>query len=42
MLTGANVQDSLVFAALIDGIPPIKRPRKRPAKRHADKGYDRR
>ena len=40
MLTGANVHDSLVFAALIDGIPPIKRPRKRPAKLHADKGYD--
>ena len=40
MLTGANVHDSLVFAALIDGIPPTKRPRKRPAKLHADKGYD--
>jgi transposase len=40
MLTGANVHDSLVFAALIDGSPPIKRPRKRPAKLHADKGSD--
>ena len=44
MLTAANVHDSLVFEALIDGIPSIKRPRgrprKRPAKLQADKGYD--
>lgn len=43
-LTAANVHDSTVFESLIDGIPPIKRPRgrprKRPAKPHADKGYD--
>jgi transposase len=44
LLTGANRHDSVVFTALIDAIPPIKRPsgqrRKRPAKLHADKGYD--
>jgi len=43
-LTGANVHDSTVFEALLDAIPPIKRPsgrrRKRPAKVHADKAYD--
>lgn len=44
MLTGANQHESTVFAALLDGIPPIKRPRGRPRKRpdklHADKAYD--
>ena len=44
LLTGANRHDSLVFDALIDAVPPIKRPsgqrRKRPTKLHADKGYD--
>ena len=43
-LTAANVHDSVVFAELVDAIPPIKRPRgrprKRPVKLHADKGYD--
>jgi transposase len=43
-LTGANRHDSTVFEALLDAIPPIKRPRgrprKRPAKLHADKAYD--
>jgi transposase len=44
LLSGANRHDSMVFATLIDAIPPIKTPsgqrRKRPAKLHADKGYD--
>ena len=43
-VTGANRHDSVVFAALVDGIPPITRPsgqrRRRPAKVHADKAYD--
>jgi hypothetical protein len=41
-LTGANTLDSLVFADLLDDIPPIRQPnghrRKRPANLHADKG----
>jgi transposase len=44
MLTGANQHESTVFEALLDRIPPIKRPhgrpRTRPAKLHADKAYD--
>ena len=44
LLTGANAHDSTVFEELVDGIPPIKRPRgrprRRPAKLHADKAYD--
>ena len=44
MLTAANVNDSMVFEELVDGIEPIKRPRGRPRKRpeklHADKAYD--
>jgi transposase len=43
-LTAANVHDSTVFEALVEAIPPIKRPRGRPRQRplklHADKGYD--
>jgi transposase len=43
-LTAANVHDSTVFEALVEAIPPIRRPRgrprQRPAKLHADKGYD--
>jgi transposase len=43
-LTAANCPDPRVFAALIDGIRPIKRPRGRPRQRpdkvHADKAYD--
>jgi transposase len=43
-LTGANRHDSVPFEALIDAVPPIRRPagqrRKRPAKLHADKAYD--
>ena len=44
LLTGAKRHDSVVFADLIDAIPPIRQPngrrRKRPHKLHADKGYD--
>jgi transposase len=42
--TPANRHDSKVVVALVDAIPPIKRPRgrprKRPAKLHADKASD--
>jgi transposase len=44
LLTGANRHDSVVFAELLDAVPPTKTPagrrRKRPDKVHADKGYD--
>lgn len=44
LLTGTNRHDSVAFEALIDAIPPIKRPRghrrRRPAKLHADKADD--
>ena len=44
LLTGANRQESVVFAQLLDAVPAIKQPngrrRKRPDKLHADKGYD--
>jgi transposase len=44
LLTAANCPAGNVFAALIDRIRPIKRPRGRPRKRpdklHADKAYD--
>jgi IS5 family transposase len=40
----ANAHDSTLLEAVMDAIPPIKRPsgqrRRRPAKLHADKGYD--
>jgi len=43
-LTAANRPDQTVFAALLESVAPIKRPRgrprRRPAKLHADKGYD--
>jgi len=42
--TGANVHDSEMAIALVDGIPPIKQPRGRPRKRPdealADRAYD--
>jgi len=45
LLTPANVNDSMVFDAVLDAIPPLKRrtggrPQRRPLKVHADKGYD--
>jgi transposase len=44
LLTGANRHDSVVFADVLDAVPPITTPsgqrRKRPAKLHADKAYD--
>lgn len=46
LLTAANVNDSVVFEALLAAIPPIHqsqgRPRHRPAKLYADKAYDKR
>jgi transposase len=44
LLTGANRHDSVVFAEVLDAVPPIKTPagqrRKRPDTLHADKAYD--
>ena len=44
ILSGANRHDSIVFADLLDAVPPIQQPnrrrRKRPQKLHADKAYD--
>jgi transposase len=46
LVTGANTNDSLVFAALLDDLPPVRTPgggrRCRPDKCHADKAYDHR
>jgi transposase len=46
-LSAANVHDSKLLEALVDAVPPIRRPvgqpgrpRRRPAKLHGDKGYD--
>lgn len=43
-ITGAKRQESIVFAQMVDGIPPTRTPsgqrRKRPKKLHADKAYD--
>jgi transposase len=43
-LSTANTADVLTVPALLDAIPPIRRPlgrpRRRPAKLHADKAYD--
>ena len=43
-VTAANVNDTTIFEAVMDDIPPVRAPtgrrRTRPAKVHADKGYD--
>jgi transposase len=43
-VTAANVNDTTMFQALLDDVPPIRRPsgrrRTRPGKVHADKAYD--
>ena len=44
MVTAANVNDTTMFQAVVDDIPPVRTPsgrrRTRPGKVHADKGYD--
>ena len=44
VVTAANVNDTTVFQAVVDDIPPVRTPagrrRTRPAAVHADKGYD--
>ena len=44
VVTAANVNDTTMFQAVVDDIPPIRTPsgrrRTRPGKVHADKGYD--
>jgi transposase len=44
VVTAANVNDTTMFQAVVEDIPPIRTPagrrRTRPAKVHADKGYD--
>jgi transposase len=46
LVTAANTNDGLVFAALLDDIPAVRTPagrrRRRPDKCHADKAYDQR
>ena len=46
LLSGANVNDSLLFEVLIDEVPPVRTPagrrRCRPERVYADKGYDHR
>ena len=46
VLTAANANDSTMFEAVLDDIPPIRMPtgrrRRRPTKVHADKAYDHR
>src|ERR671913_274450 len=46
LVTGANTNDSLVFEALLEDLPPVRTPagqrRRRPDKCHADKAYDNR
>ena len=46
-LSGANRHDSMMLAATLDAVPPVRsgkrgRPRRRPRKLHADKAYDNR
>jgi transposase len=44
VVTAANVNDTTMFQAVVDDVPPVRAPagrrRTRPAKVHADKGYD--
>jgi transposase len=44
LISPANRNDHLLLEAVLDAIPPIRRPRgrprRRPAKLHADKAYD--
>ncbi|HEV2922312.1 MAG TPA: IS5 family transposase [Actinomycetota bacterium] len=44
VVTAANVNDTTMFQAIVEDIPPVRTPagrrRTRPAKVHADKGYD--
>jgi hypothetical protein len=44
VVTAANVNDTSMFQAVVEDIPPVRTPagrrRTRPAKVHADKGYD--
>jgi len=44
VVTAANVNDTILFQAVVEDIPPIRTPagrrRTRPVKVHADKGYD--
>jgi len=46
VVTAANINDTTLFQAVVEDIPPIRTPagrrRTRPAKVHADKGYARR
>lgn len=46
LLSGANMNDSVPLAALLDHVPLVQgrrgRPRRRPRKLHADKAYDHR
>jgi IS5 family transposase len=43
-VTAANVNDTTMFEAVVDGVPAVRTPsgrrRTRPVKLHADKGYD--
>jgi IS5 family transposase len=43
-VTAANVNDTIMFQAVLDDVPPIRAPsgrrRTRPGKVHADKAYD--
>jgi transposase len=44
VVTAANVNDTVMFQAVVEDIPPVRTPAGRrrtcPAKVHADKGYD--
>jgi transposase len=45
LVTGANINDSTMFEALLDDLPAVRTPagrRRRPEKVHGDKAYDHR